>query len=288
MDVQTAHASILHAKDFQSLRRSSAEILALNVLIPLLALVSSGICLLPEKLGVPPWMIFFANIVLTTQIAILTHELIHEPASATRWNLPLRINLHLYSPFTVGFAEYRRLHGLHHVNANCPESDPDYFFIRGGGLRAFLTLAFAPEYLFFYVLHKKEAQPDFYAFHLCRNGLLLGYIYLLGFWTFALLFFIPAKLAWGIGFLLFSYESHIDEHGIREGSFNLEPQSALLRMLLKLLVGPYAYYVAFSHASHHAYPRASGRKRGRLSGLREQKNTRLPARELKPGAYVSL
>lgn len=288
MNVISSRAGKLNGKYIDELKRSSLEVLALNILIPALALVSIGICLLPKYQGINFWLIFTLNVVLTTQIAIMTHELIHESSRKTRWNLPLHINLHLYSPFTLGFSEYKRLHGLHHANANNPKTDPDYFFIRGGRMRAFFALAFAPEYLFFYALRKKETQPGFYLFQVLRIGLFVAYIQVLGPADFLFLFFIPAKLAWGIGFLLFSYESHINEHGEREGTYNLEPRSALLRFLLKLSVGPYAYYVAFSHASHHVYPQVSGRKIGRLARHMEQEWRALPARALKLGDSLTL
>lgn len=247
----TTHMRALDTETLKSFKRTGFEIFALNIMIPLLALASISICLLPQYGIVPAWVVFVANIMMTTQIAIMTHELIHEPNSKTNWNLPLRINFHVYSPFTVGFAEYKRLHGLHHANANNPETDPDYFFIKGGRIRAFLTLAFAPEYLFFYVLRKGETQPGFFVLYALRLAVYAAYIYMLGLTTFLLLFFIPAKIAWGLGFMLFSYESHISPQGKRErdDGYNLEPKSAIMRFLLKSSAGPYAYYVACQPSS---------------------------------------
>ncbi|MFB2772481.1 fatty acid desaturase [Pelatocladus sp. BLCC-F211] len=264
----------------ENFRRSSLEIIIFNILIPLFALASIGVCLLPQYGILPGWIVFGINFVLATQIAILTHELIHEPNSKTNWNYLLRLNLHLYSPFTFGFAEYKKLHCLHHAHANDPEQDPDYFFIQGGRLRAFICLAFAPEYLFFYALRKGKTQPGFYILQSIRIAVFLAYIYFIGLQNIFFLFFIPSKLSWGIGFLLFSYESHISSKGDRDGNYNLEPHSGVLRNFLKLLVGPYAYYVAFSHASHHMYPQISGRKIGQLLEHLKERGISLPARQV--------
>jgi fatty acid desaturase len=264
----------------ETLKRSSVEVLLLNVLIPTLALISIGICLLPRYGVIPAGVVVLANFILASQIPVLTHELIHESHSKTKWNFLLRLNLHLYSPFNFGFAEYKRLHSLHHAHANNPQLDPDYFFTQGSRFRAFIILCFTPEYLFFYALKKGEMQPHFYALQAARIALFLVYIYIVGIQDFFFLFFVPSKISWGIGFLLFSYESHFDSETECSGNYNLEPQSLFLRRLFKYLVGPYGYYVAFSHASHHLYPQVSGRKIGLLLEHFEEAGIILPSRHI--------
>jgi fatty acid desaturase len=246
------------------LRRSRAEAIAINALIPCLSVFSMAICVLPGYGVLPAWVVFLLNVSLTTQIVALTHELIHEPRAQTRANLPLRINFHVYSPFTVGFDEYRTLHLLHHKYSNSGQ-DPDYFMVKGGRLRSFLYLCFAPEYWFFYVLFHKKTQPHFVPLYLMRLLVLGAFIYIAGWQAYVLLFFIPAKLSYGLSFFIFSHEAHTDHEGKREGVYNLRVRFPLIHRSLKLIIGPYAYHIAHHHANHHEYPWVSGRKLGLIS-----------------------
>ena len=93
-----------------------------------------------------------------------------------------------------------------------------------------------------------------------RMVILSSYIFLLGFWTFFLLYLLPTKLAFGISFIIFSYEAHTDERGDRNGSWNLGERFKIVHNLIKLGIGPYAYNIAYYHASHHEYPWVNGRK----------------------------
>lgn len=246
------------------LHRSRTEIVAFNILIPFLSLVSMAICFLPKYGLIPSWIVCLLNIALTSQIVALTHELMHEPSSETKWNYFLKLNFHVYSPFTVGFEEYKRLHALHHMNENT-DKDPDYFMVKGGRLRSLLLLAFAPEYWFFYVLKNKQTQNHFWIFYCLRILLLICFVFNVGFLAYLALFFVPSKLSYGLSFLIFSHEAHTNELGERKGTYNLSLSWSFITKLLKIFVGPYGFNIAFNHANHHLYPWVSGRKLGLIT-----------------------
>lgn len=245
----------------KALRRSGTEILVGHIFIPVLSLTSVLICLLPNHTGIPAWVVFLVNILLTLQIVGLQHELIHEPKSRTNWNLLLRLNLHVYSPFTPGFEEYRRLHWLHHQYENT-ENDPDYPMVRGSRLRAAVILAFAPEYWFFYAIRYNLVSQEFWPLYAFRLTVWFAYVAIIGLENYVLLFLLPAKIALALGFTVFSYECHTDNAGRRRGTTNLRARFPSIHKLIKFLIGPYSYNSSHFHAVHHAYPWISGRKLG--------------------------
>lgn len=253
----TCDSKVMPSRDY--FKRSDIEVMAFNLLIPLLSIVSFSLCYLAKLSLVPSLLVFLFNIVVTTHIVTLTHELMHEPSSSTHWNYLLRINLHVYSPFTVGFDEYKRLHTLHHMHENT-SMDPDLFMVKGNRFRSFLLLSFAPEYWFFYVLRHHETKDHFWLFWFVRMSILAMFISVVGPVSYFVLFFVPTKISYGVGFLLFSHESHTNEVGERCSAFNLLTQSKALSKVLELVLGPYAFNIAFRHATHHLYPWVSSRK----------------------------
>lgn len=260
-------------------RRSSLEVVLCNILNPVLSLISIGICLLPRYGILPYWVVFLINLFLASQIALIVHELTHEPDSKTRWNWLLRLNIHATSPFIFGFDEYKRMHLLHHMNTNQDE-DPDYFMVKGGKLRSFICLAFAHEYWFFYALRHRQTQPGFLPLYIARLAILFAYIYIVGFANYFFLFFLTSKLSYGLSFFVFSHESHTNEDGLREGSYNLKARFPFIHKLLKLLIGSYAYHIAHVHGTHHKYPWVSGRKLGLLTEKAQREGIDLPSRQL--------
>lgn len=243
----------------QVFKRSQTEVTLFNVLIPLLPIVSVSICLLPNMSLVPWWVIFLINMALTTQIVALQHELLHEPRAATRSNWLLRTNLHVYTPFTVGFDDYQKLHLLHHQHVN-QDNDPDFPMVKGGPLSSFGILAFAPEYWFFYVVRNRLTGDKFWVFYAFRIITLVLYVSILGPWAYFFLYLLPSKVAFALSFFVFSYEAHTDVQGQRSGFYNLIGRFPIISTLTKWTIGPYAYNIAFYHATHHEFPWMSGRK----------------------------
>jgi fatty acid desaturase len=227
---------------------------------------------------IPFYIVFLVNIVLTSKIAVLTHELVHEPESYTRWNWLLRLNIHMTSPFIFGFDEYKKMHLLHHGSTNT-EQDPDYFMVKGGRIRSFVSLAFANEYWFFYALLHRQTQPGFLFLQIARLAIFFTYVYVLGFSNYLFLFFLPSKLSYGLSFYIFSHESHTNTVGLREGSYNLIPRFSFVHKLLKLVIGVYGYNIAYFHNTHHTYPWISGKKLHTVTATLQNQENILPSRQ---------
>ena len=246
----------LHA-DPRSLRRSDAELRGMTYAIPLLAVSSVLLCLLPQYTAIPAWMVVLINVPLTIRIIGMNHELFHEPLSRVKPHFLLRLNLHVYTPLTVGFDEYRALHLRHHARYN-HERDPDYWLIRGGKVNALWRLAFAPEYWFLYCVRHRILSDDFWLLFGGRQLVLAGYILLIGMESYLLVYLLATKIAFALSFLVFSFESHTNRVGEPHGVWNLTPRLTVLNRLILWVIGPYAYNIAYHHASHHAYPWISG------------------------------
>lgn len=248
--------NLLTLTETNRLKNSKLEILIINVLATLLPVVSILLCLLPEKIGISPIIIFVLNVILTIVIAGFVHELIHTSESNYKWNYLLRINLHVYTPFTLGFNDIRKVHIAHHSYTN-GNKDPDYPCVKGGRIRSFLSLAFLPEVQFFGVIKHKMWDRESLITYPIRIALLIGYIALIGLEDYLLLYLLATKVAYSIAFYLFSSEAHTNDNGEKEGVVNLDGPTPFLS---KLFIGPYAYNIAHLHATHHAYPWVSGRK----------------------------
>ncbi len=246
-------------------RRTTREIRWMTYAVPLLSVMSVLLCLIPEITSVPAWAIFLVNIPLTIRIVGMNHELFHEPPSKLGGNLLLRLNLHVYTPLTIGFDEYRELHLRHHAYDNS-DRDPDFRMIRDGKHNALWRLALAPEYWFLYCMKHGILSRDFWLLHTGRMLVLAGYVALVGVENYLLLFLLPTKLAFALSFLVFSYESHTDATGKPRSIWNLKPRLTLLNRAIYWSIGPYAYNIAYHHATHHAYPWVSGVKLSDVRG----------------------
>ncbi len=264
------------AETWLAFRRSPAEQKATHVLVPTLCLAGFGVCALAQAQIVPAWVAFVANAVLTITISALGHELVHErPADVDRHFLT-RLNLHIYTPLSLGFSELRALHLLHHQDTN-GGADPDYPLIKDGKLRAFLRLAFMPEHWFFYAIKHRLVSADFWQLWAIRAVILAGFIYWVGLETYLVLYLLPVKIATAVLYLLFSYEAHTDDQGEPRGTYNFRPKWVVPGSLARYLVGRVACNGSYYHATHHRYPWISG---NRLHTATEwlQKKQRFPVR----------
>lgn len=253
----------------QCMSNSKFELITFSILVPLLSVLSIVICLLPEYLGVPELVVFLLNIILTIIIAGFVHELIHANKSNYMWNYLLRINLHIYTPFTLGFNDIRKIHLAHHRHTN-GSKDPDYPCVKGGKIRSFISLAFLPEVQFFGAIKHGMWDRESWITYPIRMIILISYIALIGLENYLLLYLLATKVAYSISFYLFSYEAHTNNDGDRVDVVNLVGPFPLLS---KLLIGPYAYNIAHCHAAHHAFPWVSGRKLNLLDENWASKNS---------------
>lgn len=209
----------------------------------------------------------------------MIHELMHAPQTIVENNLLLNLNFHVYTPFTLGFGEYRKLHLEHHCNSNSI-NDPDFWLIKDGKLNAFLRVGFAPEYWFLYSIKKGYFNRKSVLFYVLRMFLLSLYIYTVGFEAFVILYLIPTKIAYALTFMTFSYETHIDDTGTPNGSWNLQPHLKLINQIIKVLIGKQAYNIAYYHATHHKYPLIAGKQLNYVNNEVISQQFRLPERHI--------
>ena len=201
-------------------------------------------------------LVFVLNYCLTLRIIGLKHELIHtarpQGFSLSYWLI--RMNLHVYSPFTLGFDEYKRVHLLHHSATNTPR-DPDFLMVKDGKLNAWLRLPFTPEHWFFFAVRRRLVSKDFWFLYVLRLAFLMFAVYEISFGNYLLYFLLPSKLAYLFGFLIFALECHIDENDLKDS--NVKLRWPVVQKVLRLAVGPFTYNGTFYHAVHHRFPRVS-------------------------------
>lgn len=240
-----------------SFRRNASERMSAHIAIPVLCLSAFGVSALAVINIIPVWLVFLTQIALSTRIVSLSHELIHSSPVNVNWNFLLRLNMHIYTPLTVGFGELRKLHLLHHQYTNT-DNDPDYPVIKGTNkLRSLLGLAFMAEHWFIYVLKHHLISPNFWHLWVIRCIILIGFIYMIGFQNYLLLYLLPLKVASMVVFLMFSYEVHTDDNGAHKDSYNVH-EWPVINPLLRLFTGQTAYNSTVFHATHHRYPWISG------------------------------
>lgn len=241
---------------------SFAELAATNTPLMRWSIVAMSVCTLFDPLLIPflPFgapLVFALNYCLTLRIIGLKHELIHtrrpQGFSLSYWLI--RMNLHVYSPFTLGFDEYKRLHLCHHGYTNTSR-DPDYLLVKDGKLNAWLRLPFTPEHWFFFAVRRRMVSKDFWFLYSLRLAFLAFAVSQIGFASYLLYFLLPSKLAYLFGFLIFALECHIDENDVR-GIFNVELRWPIVQKVLRVAAGPFTYNGTFFHAVHHRFPRVS-------------------------------
>lgn len=260
-----------------SLRRSPTEQAIAHILVPALCLTTFCICALPQMGMVPAWVVFIVNMALTVRISALSHELVHERSANVDRNPLIRLNLHIYTPLSLGFAELRKLHLLHHRHLNS-DGDPDYPMIKGGRLRSLLGLAFMPEHWFFYALKHRLISADFWRLWAVRCAILAVFIYVVGLEAYLAFYLLPVKIATAVLYLVFSYDAHTDDDGRRRGSYNISPKWVVPALLARPLVGQVACNASYYHATHHRYPWISANRLHRATE-QLQEAERLSVRE---------
>lgn len=250
--------------------RSSTARAIMLALVPALCLTSFAICVLPQIGVVPAWVVFVVNVALTIRIVALHHELIHESKANVDWNPLIMLNLHIYTPFTVGFAELRKLHLLHHQHTNT-DGDPDYPMVKGGRLRSVLGLAFMPEYWFFYALKHRLVSSNFWRLLAVRSVVLAVFVYVVGVEVYLVLYLLPSKIANAVLYMLFSYDVHTDDDGERRGNHNFLPMWSAPGTLARWFIGRVAYNGSYHHATHHRYPWVRGDRLHNATAYFQQK-----------------
>lgn len=222
-------------------------------------------CLAAMMLGVATieWL---APVVIVCYLrgALLTHELMHvrSPEQVT-WLL--RMMMLFETPFGLGFREHQNIHLRHHQRS-ATKSDPEFFQIRGGSMRALAAAMLSPE-----IAAAKWVSERGYSRSLVREAstraiIMLSLIALapaafFGFW-------VVMRLTVGVSNFMFH---HVVHHRSGEyGTYRLQlPQP--FHAALHLVLGSSLAAVLCEHDAHHAWCQV---KAERLRGLL----ARFPAR----------
>lgn len=199
-----------------------------------------------------PWILAAVVMALIPRWSINTHELFHlrEP---NQLDLTNRIILLPFTPFSLGYSEFRRIHFDHH-RAPATDDDPDAFHILGGPLRAFFGALTLPEQAAVrWVLARGVSRS------LAREGL----VRLVTFASLAAaggtMFFwlwIPMRISYALGDFVFFHLLHYRND--TAGNFGAAVPPWLYK-LASILLGATLVNAVLYHDRHHDNPRVAAR-----------------------------
>ncbi|MBK6972935.1 MAG: fatty acid desaturase [Sterolibacteriaceae bacterium] len=180
------------------------------------------------------------------------HELFHlrserEVDTVTRL-LPFSFTL-----MSVGYRELLVNHRSHHRHMATP-LDAEYFQLRGSPLAGLLNAFSAPEQLWFRWIAEHGMDGALLRGTLIRLALILALIAAAG--TSFLWYWVPARVAFGLSYLIFFYCLH--RRGKAFGVYPLVLPRALAR-IARLLWGRDVVEATLHHDVHHAQPRIAAR-----------------------------
>ncbi|BBP00316.1 fatty acid desaturase [Sulfuriferula nivalis] len=172
--------------------------------------------------------------------AIATHELFHIPGPHPLWVRALPIT---FSPFNVGWDEYRAEHLGHHKHTANPQ-DPEWWRIGGGHLRSFLGCLFVSEGAAYH--HLKANGWKLNRWWLYRNILFWSIFYLAG-WEF-IQFWIGLRTAYAIQDWIFNHYLHYQHK--EYGTYRVTLPK-WLEWISKIIYGKYTIDATLFHDIHH-------------------------------------
>lgn len=195
---------------------------------------------------VPGWLFLFIAPVCMVRWMIALHELFHlragnEVDPVTR-SLPLAL-----TPLSLGYDEYRSMHGGHHRYMATPE-DPEWYQLAGTPLRGFLGAITAPEQSFLWWWRHRGFDVRSLGGVIVRLCLFLVLAGVCG-WSF-LWYWIPVRVAVGIANFSFFYTLH--RRGESYGAYSLPLQPAIERLFI-FLFGRDACMATCNHDIHHTH-----------------------------------
>lgn len=238
---QFTHASVAPRHLYH--RRDGARYARLVILYTLLSYAHFGLCLADI---LPWWTMWLSLPVLAIRWMLALHELFHL-RSADEVDRFIALMPLAVTPLFIGYREYREIHKGHHAYMATPR-DPDYFHIRGTPLSGLLNAMTAPEQIFVRWVVQHPLSTPFLLGVLLRLGIFAGLIALAG-WQF-LWFWVPLRLAHGIGYFGFFYCLHR-----RGGAYGVYPLvlPPVLRIPFRVLFGRDALLATSHHDVHHAH-----------------------------------
>lgn len=199
-----------------------------------------------------PWVLAGVAMALIPRWSINTHELFHlrEPSQLDLTN---RIILLPFTPFSLGYREFRRIHFDHH-RSPAAYDDPDAFHILGGSAKAFVGTMTVPEQAAVRWVLARGVSGN-----LAREGLmrLLTFISLAaaGGKTFFWLW-LPIRISFALGDFVFFHLLHYRD-GAR-GNFGATAPPWLSR-IASIFLGATLVNAVLYHDRHHDNPRVAAR-----------------------------
>lgn len=189
--------------------------------------------------------------------ALLTHELMHirRPEQVT-WIL--RMMLVFDTPLGLGYREHQDIH-LHHHRDTATETDPEYFQIEGGRVRAFLAAMLGSELAAARWVAARGISPSLRKEASVRAILMLSLVALAP--AVFLRYWVVLRLTIGVSNFMFHHLLHYRRG--EYGTFALRlpgPLDALLRAVLTSRLAA----ILCEHDAHHAWRSV---KAERLRGL---------------------
>ena len=195
----------------------------------------------------PDWILVVIVLLLLPRWMIYTHELFHL-RNAKQIDFITRLMPLPFTPFALGYDEFRQIHFRHHRHPATP-TDPDAYHILGGPWRGALGALTVPEQSFFRWTRLTHGilKPSLNFWW--RSGI-FGACLLVGGWSF-FWFWIPLRLVYALGDFSFFYLLHV--RGGQPGSYSLK-LPRVFQVLAELLYGRTLVRATMFHNRHHLHP----------------------------------
>ena len=198
----------------------------------------------------PIWSLLIGIPVLLVRWILLVHDLFHLRRE-TEVGWVIRLLPILATPLALGYKEYQEIHTGHHRFMATP-SDPEYYQICGNPFWGFWNALTSPEQAFFRWVTAQGLSQKLLsesAIRLCLFGVIVGLSGKVFLW-----YWIPLRLAYGVGYFVFFYCLH--RRGEEYGVYSLKLPE-WLQFMLMLVLGRKALMEICYHDVHHAYPRVA-------------------------------
>lgn len=208
---------------------------------------------------VAPWGLMLAVALLLPRWMIYTHELFHiRKASEVDWlNRLMPIP---FTPFSLGYREFREIHMGHH-RAPATDKDPDAYHILGGPLRAFLGALTLSEQAIARWLRSHPLDRELAIGVIGRLAIFGSLAYLAQWWFVA--FWLALRINYAVGDFVFFHYLHV--RGGKTGTYPLRFPAAI-ETLATMLGGKTLVYAILYHDRHHAFPRVAAHHLAGLKG----------------------
>lgn len=225
------------AKNFET------EALLMNTLL-LIALVFYSVDALPLLL-----LMLLVSIFITRWM-ISIHELFHI-SFGENVSLFTRLILIPFTPFNLGYDEYRAVHMRHH-KSNAGSEDPEAYHIRQNHFKSLLVSMTYPEQSFFRYIKSQQLSNHQWKHVLIR--LLLFLSLLIIFQMDFIIYWLVLRVCYGINIWTFFHCLHN-----KNGEYGTYPVNLpyTVKQVYKWLYGKHSLEATLHHDVHHQWPRVA-------------------------------